>query len=577
MNKTVNINLGGFFYHIDEDAYQKLSRYFDAIKRSLKNSNGQDEIIKDIELRVSELFSEKQKSDKHVIGLKEVDEVIAVMGQPEDYRIDDEQSENQQTGFSFTNINGDKTRLKKLYRDKDHAMVGGVLAGLGHYFGVDKSWFRLIFLCMISFYGTGFLVYIILWIVIPEAVTTTEKLEMTGEPVTISNIEKKVRQEFENVSHTFSDFQEKNKIKNQNFTNSLGDFILTLLSIFLKFIGGMLIFTGFVTIVALLIGVFTLGNIHNIQFPWTTFIETGNYDYPIWTFGLTMFFVVGIPFFVLILLGLKLVSPSSKSIGNIAKNTLLAIWILSLTFAIAVGVQQIGAYSNEGRVVKKQNISLQPNDTLQIKFRYNENFANDIQQNELNITEDSLKNKIIFSNNVHFEIKKSNDKMVYIQIEKQANGSSLSDAKQRAERINYGFKMEGNQIWLDNYLTTNLDNKFRDQEVNIILYVPKGLLFKVDENVKEYDESDNDFFNLHYSSSDYIYKVGKSKVFCTNCPDDENDYDDVNYDEDLDEMDIPEVNINEKEINIKTDTISNTKGDLKELKISKDGIIIKTK
>lgn len=104
MNKTVNINLGGMFFHIDEDAYLKLTRYFDAIKRSLNNSSGQDEIIKDIEMRVSELLTEKQKSEKHVVGLKDVDEVIAVMGQPEDYRIEDEENTNQ----SFNNYGARK-------------------------------------------------------------------------------------------------------------------------------------------------------------------------------------------------------------------------------------------------------------------------------------------------------------------------------------------------------------------------------------------------------------------------------------------------------------------------------------
>ena len=95
MNKTVNINLGGMFFHIDEDAYQKLSRYFDAIKRSLSDSNGQDEIIKDIEMRIAELVSEKHTSEKQVINLKEFDEIIAVMGQPEDYRIDPDGDETQ--------------------------------------------------------------------------------------------------------------------------------------------------------------------------------------------------------------------------------------------------------------------------------------------------------------------------------------------------------------------------------------------------------------------------------------------------------------------------------------------------
>jgi hypothetical protein len=106
MNKTVNINLGGMFFHIDEDAYQKITRYFDAIKRSLNNSSGQDEIIKDIEMRVSELLNEKQKSDKHV-GLKDVDEVITVMGQPEDYIIEDENTNNQQT-YNYIRLEEDQ-------------------------------------------------------------------------------------------------------------------------------------------------------------------------------------------------------------------------------------------------------------------------------------------------------------------------------------------------------------------------------------------------------------------------------------------------------------------------------------
>ena len=117
MNKTVNINLGGMFFHIDEDAYQKLTRYFEAIRRSLSKSSGQEEIIKDIEMRVSELLNEKQKSEKHVVGLKDVDEVIAVMGQPEDYIIEEETNASGK-------FNDYSTRAtKKLYRDKEKRMI----------------------------------------------------------------------------------------------------------------------------------------------------------------------------------------------------------------------------------------------------------------------------------------------------------------------------------------------------------------------------------------------------------------------------------------------------------------------
>jgi phage shock protein PspC (stress-responsive transcriptional regulator) len=196
MNKTVNINLGGILFHIDEDAYQKLNRYFEAIKRSLSNSSGQDEIIKDIEIRVSELLTEKQKTEKHVVGMKDVDEVIVVMGQPEDYRIDDEGTSST-TSTSFASTSG---KSKKLYRDRDGAIVGGVLSGLGYYFGIDKTWLRILLIALVWLAGTGILLYIILWIAMPEAITTSEKLEMKGEPVNLENIEKKVREEIDYVS-----------------------------------------------------------------------------------------------------------------------------------------------------------------------------------------------------------------------------------------------------------------------------------------------------------------------------------------------------------------------------------------
>ena len=100
MNKTVNINLAGIFFHIDENAYSKLQRYLEAIKRSFTDSQGQSEIISDIEARIAELFNERVKHDKQVIGIKEVDEVITIMGQPEDYLVDDEIFEDEPISHS---------------------------------------------------------------------------------------------------------------------------------------------------------------------------------------------------------------------------------------------------------------------------------------------------------------------------------------------------------------------------------------------------------------------------------------------------------------------------------------------
>ena len=571
MNKTVNINLGGMFFHIDEDAYQKLTRYFDAIKRSLSNSSGQDEIIKDIEMRVSELLTEKQKTDKHVVAMKEVDEVIAVMGQPEDYRIDEEGTENTSTNYSST------SKTRKLYRDTENGMVGGVLAGLGHYFGIDKVWLRVFLLIMIFAWGTGVLAYIILWIVMPEAKTTAEKLEMTGEPVTISNIEKKVREEFETVSEKFknANYDEMgNRVKTgaEKIGSSFGNFIIAVLRAFSKFLGVILIIAGLFVLAALFIGVFTLGSSSVIDVPWQSFIEAGNFtDYPVWTFGLLMFFAVGIPFFFLSLLGFKLLSPNLKSIGNIAKYTLLAIWLISISLAITIGIKQATAFAVDGRVVQKGTINLKPTDTLYVKFKHNDYFAKSINDhNDFKITLDSTGNDVIYSNNVSFKIAKTDAKLPYIQIEKEAKGKTLFEAKQRAEKIKYGYKIVGNQLILDNYLLTDLKEKFRDQEIEITLYLPKETLFKADSSLQDYDRSDDEYFNLHFSSSDYIYKVENDQVKCLNCPNEENEHNDIDNNQEKDSVVTTTVSVNGKVITV------NKTGTKKGLSVDKDGVIIKT-
>ncbi len=526
MNKTVTINLGGIVFHIDEDAYQKLSRYFDAIKRSLTNTSGQDEIINDIEMRISELLGEKLVSDKHVIGLKEIDEVIAVMGQPEDYIIEEEPMTNS-GHHSYK-------KIKKLYRDKEKGMIGGVAAGLGHYFGIDVVWIRVLMLLLLFGAGSGVLAYIILWIAVPEAVTTSEKLEMTGEPVTISSIEKKVREEFDAVSNKIKnvDYDKYgNQIKTgaDKFAGTLSEIITTIFKIFAKFIGVILIITGLTVLFFLFVGIFTLGTGVFVELPWQEFVNAGNFtDYPIWAFGLLMFFAVGIPFFFLTLLGFRLLSPSIKSIGSIAKYTLLALWIIAIAILISIGIQQATEVAYEGKSVQKETLNLQPTDTLYIKFRFNDYFTKDIDDNDnFKLVQDAANNQMIYSNNIRFEIVRTIEKMPYLQIERKARGRSFQEAKKRAEKIQFGFKLDGNQLILDNYLLTSVADKFRDQEVAIYLYLPEGTVFKTDDSVTHYDESDNEFFNLHFSSDDYIYKVNSTQVKCLNCPENENEYDDV--------------------------------------------------
>ncbi|MFN8275202.1 MAG: PspC domain-containing protein [Flavobacteriaceae bacterium] len=582
MNKTVNINLGGMFFHIDEDAYQKLSRYFDAIKRSLSDSNGQDEIIKDIEMRIAELVAEKHTSDKQVISLKELDEIIAIMGQPEDYRIEPDGEPTQNT-YAANNVQG-RTN-KKLYRDKDTGMIGGVAAGLGHYFGIDAVWIRIFLVIMvIAGFGSGILAYIILWVVMPEAVTTSEKLEMKGEPITISNIEKKVKEEFEAVSEKIKNAPY-DKMGNQvktgvdKFTGSASDVLMTILKIFAKIIGVFLIISAMATLIMLFIGVFTLGTSASIDFPWQELIDRGIFtDYPVWVLGLIIFLAVGIPFFFLLLLGFKLLAPHMKSVGNIGKYTLLALWLISIAILISLGIRNATEFSVDGRQVKKERIALQPQDTLYIKFKASDYFSNhdDFESREFKITEDSTNTKVIYSGNVNLHIEKTDEKVPYIQVEKKAKGATLSKAKKTADQIKYSYKFEGNKLILDNYLLTDFKNKFRDQRVDVYVYLPEGTLFKADKSVQEYDESDDAYFNLHFSSDKYLYKVAADKVICTDCPADENDWDDLPADQD---SITGSIEISKDGILIKkekNDPEAEKTKKIKAVKVNENGITIKT-
>jgi phage shock protein PspC (stress-responsive transcriptional regulator) len=571
MNKTVNINLGGMFFHIDEDAYLKLTRYFDAIKRSLNNSSGQDEIIKDIEMRVSELLTEKQKSEKHVVGLKDVDEVIAVMGQPEDYIIEDEEKSNQ-------SFNQYARKHKKLYRDKEKGMIGGVATGLGHYFGIDSVWIKIVFLIFVfAGFGTGILAYFVLWVVTPEAVTTSEKLEMTGEPVTISNIEKKVREEIDSLSEKFknADYDKMgNQVKSgaERISSSFGDFIMTVFKIFAKVLGVFLIMSGLTVLILLLIGVFTLGTNIFIEFPWQNFVDAGNFtDYPIWAFGLLMFFAVGIPFFFLTLLGFKLLSPELKPIGNITKYTLLAVWIIAVAIAISIGIKQATELSYDGKTVEKKAINVNPTDTLFVKFRFNDYYAKDLNHHrDFEFVQDSANHQLIYSTDVRLHVLHTDQPTAYLQIEKSARGNSFTTAKQRAEKIDYKIELNGNHLVLDNYFLTDVKNKFRGQEVDVYLYLPEGQLFKPDTSVQDYDDSEDEFFNLHFSGN-YNYKVQGSKIKCLDCPADENDYDDVEDKENT----IDNDTVKEVSIKINGKEVLNGKKTNGKLTTDKNGVIIK--
>lgn len=521
MNKTISINLGGFFFHIDEDAYQKLSRYFDAVKRSL-SADGRDEIMKDIESRIAELFQERLKSDKQVVGLTEIEEVISIMGQPEDYKIDDEKT-SYQSSTSSTNF---YYPSKRLYRDKENGMLGGVMAGLGHYLGIDTLWLRIIMVILFFGFGTGLFVYIVLWILVPEAVTTTQKLEMKGEPITISNIEKKVKEGFDDITSKFSNIDHE-KIANTaksgatRIGSTIEEVITTIFKVFAKIIGAFIVFFSGIVVLAIIITsiIMIFSSTMPDNYILNNFQTPIGLETPLWAQGMLLLLGFGIPLFFLLILGLKLIVNNLKSIGNYVKYSLLAVWLIAVGIIISLGINEASQLAFDGKSVQKEVISLVPTDTLKIKFKNNDFYSkSNYRHHDFKITQDEGDNEIIYSNNVSIEIKYTDEASPYMLIEKLANGKSTSQAKKRAEKIKYNYKIEGNTIVFDNYLLTAVENKFRGQEVAIYLYLPKGTLFQTDESYSNYDRSDYDFFDENeYDTKNPVYQVDSDKIRCLNC------------------------------------------------------------
>ena len=570
----------------DEDAYLKLQRYLEAIKRSFTDSQGRSEIIADIEARISELFNERVQNNKQVIRIKEVDEVISIMGQPEDYLVDDEIFEDEPQPSSKRKT----SPSRKLFRDTDNSYIGGVSSGLSHYFGIDAIWIRLAWILLIFGAGTGVLLYILLWILVPEAKTTAEKIMMTGEPVNISNIEKKIKDGFETVSETVSDVAKNvsnsvsgaaknvsNSAKNIDFTkqgnniksssrtffDTIADIIMFFFKVFAKFIGVLLIFIGAVALIALIISLFSLGVVNVIHIPGADLVDIVNASgTPIWFASLLIFFAVGIPFFFLFYLGLKILINNLKSIGNVAKFTLLGLWLMSIIGLVVIGIREASEHAFNEKVVEKTELQITSNDTLSIKMQGNDKYSSNFYRhgNSFKLANDENGEKTLYSSNIDIIVKSTTDSVATISIVKSADGRNYDKAIERGKNIDYNFDLRHDILFLNSYLTTSPENKFSDQEVDIILYLPENMVVKFNGNTESFlDYRTYDGNIVSKKDVNHNLKILDNTIECLDCPIEKEEEEEFKV-----EVNTPNLKIDENGLEINSD--KNT------LKINEEGI-----
>ena len=318
MNKTVTINISGIIFHIEEDAYETLSKYLLTIKSYFSKADGGTEIMSDIESRIAEMLQSKTSAVKQVVLMSDVDFVMESMGKPEEFGGDSSDTNSSENHDEQTdNINGLQNVKKRLYRDGDSKVLGGVCSGIANYFNIDIVWIRIALLILTFFAGLNIIFYIILWIAIPEAKTTAEKLAMKGEKADINNISKAVKEEAEQLKKRFEKYGDelKNKAYNnrdfprnavEKIVDFISDVVMNIGSVLLKIIGVFLIIIGVVFFLGLFGSIFGLSfmmDSNNIK-EWIDLLLLDGKDLYFGVIGIAFF--VGTPVIMIIYGGIKI-------------------------------------------------------------------------------------------------------------------------------------------------------------------------------------------------------------------------------------------------------------------------------
>lgn len=601
MNKTVTINISGIIFHIEEDAYDKLSKYLGTIKGYFSRTDGGNEIMSDIEARIAEMLQSKTNSLKQVVLMTDVDSVIETMGKPEEFA--DVQDDHKEEETSQENTYTENVK-KRMFRDPDNKAIGGVCSGIAAYFDIDIVWIRLAMFLLIFFGGISLWVYIVLWIVIPEAKTTAEKLAMKGEKIDINNISKTVKEEAEQMKKRMEKYG--NDIKNnsqgfrndsRNFFDKLGDFLKEFFflfgKVFARIVGLILLVFGVIFMFSFITGIFGFSMAGtNAEFKdWIDliFLERGHYMLGI--FGLILF--IGIPIMGIIYGGVKLLL-KIKYRNRWLNLAMGLIWLTGFMIVLYVGIKTGNEFSEGGKI--KEQVAIIQRDTLYLSM-------NEMQElrSELQINEEHHNRKHNFKRH-HFEIGEG-DNSFYIgkkgnlnqlvghaelnivaasgdqfemYIIKKARGENRQAAAERAKAIQFHYSQKDSLITLDELFTVATNEKFRVQELTVLIKVPRNKVIHIDKSLASmlYDvENVTNTFDAEMAGRRWIMK--SDGLTCIDCEGlDRSDEDD---DETIPSPPTPpsppgdvhinikdaNVNISEKGIQIEGKRIENSKEEKK--------------
>lgn len=527
MNKTININLAGLFFHIDEDAYQRLQRYLAAVRKSFAGTSGADEIMSDIESRIAELFLEKRANDQQVISITHVEEVINIMGQPEDYEVDEEIFEEQTSQRKYRSTG----RNKQLFRDTQNGYVGGVASGMSYYLGIDAVWVRVIWV-LITLFSAGWTIpiYILFWVLVPDAVTTNQRLTMMGKEVNISNIEENFKQGFEPVVDGQTDAShhivgQKGKRGSIRFFGFLGRLIKGFFKAIIKIIGLVVFLSAITGLIGLIVSIITASVVNvdgqNLIHLFDLVIP---HEQASWLLLTAIVFAAGIPLLILAILGLKLLVNNLKSIGMPAKIVLIVLWVISI-IVISVSAAQIAAsQAFDANVINVEEHIIDKENVFELNLLKNTDLGNDVYVNNNGIRViDYNGEKAVRINEVRVAIAQSRDSLAYVKLNFKATGDSFSKAKSNAESLVYEYQLTENSFTAPNYVIAPKGTGVFGQKVNVTVYLPEGTKMKLNRRFQYnyYNWIGDDIIDLG-RNKDQVFQIQNRKAICLDCPIEEN-------------------------------------------------------
>jgi phage shock protein PspC (stress-responsive transcriptional regulator) len=540
MNKTVTINLSGIVFHIDENAYELLKKYLEKLKAHFSTTQGKEEIIADIESRLAEMFAERNADVNKVIMAADVNVVIEAMGKPEELPGNEE--EDQQSKAKSDQTVYFEANRKRFFRNPDDKVLGGVCSGISAYFDIDPIWLRLAFAFSLIFAGTGLLLYIILWFIIPEAKTTSDKLQMRAERVNVATIEKNVREEMENLKKRGEVLAGELTSDNMNrrvrsSTQKVGDFIGDIVRALGKFIAG--VFGIVITIISIAVlvgltiaifsgvGLFSFAVPHEI----TAMVLTNS---QLWWLVFGGILAIGIPFTLLLLNGLKILFKVKLNLRMIGA-VMAGLWLVGIAICVLTGVRIASEYQRSATIKQSSMVTNMPGNRifLQSTPEYVDyDFRNDeiVRFGDLFILDDNADS--VVNRVVDLDIEQSENDSTYVIITRYSRGKTYDEAKDLAEAISYNYIVKDSALMLPEQFNISTSSKYRGQHIKVLLKVPVGKSVVLDKSL---DGMLSDVSNVtdtwDWDMLGHEWKMTKDGLECNQCPGisdkDDNEHEDM--------------------------------------------------